>query len=226
MTYGYIRVSTEKQDYQNQKHGILEYINKHELGHTEFIEETISSRKKYGDRDISRLITSMKSGDILVTSELSRIGRSILEVMSIFQTLAEKGIQTHIIKGGFVIGGDDNKIQSSVLVFAFGLAAEIERELISQRTKEALAVRKARGVKLGRQKGAKVASKLDGKEEVIVALLDKKIPVASIAKMFDVARSTMINFIKTRKLDITKDDGSIFNPKNSGDADAEPKEST
>jgi len=205
MVYGYIRVSTEKQDYENQKHGILEYVNKNRLGHVEFVEETVSSRKKYEDRDISRLIASMKSGDILVTSELSRIGRSILEIMSIFKILAEKGVQTHIIKGCFVIGGDDNKIQSSVLVFAFGLAAEIERELISQRTKEALAVRKAKGVKLGRKKGAKVASKLDGKEEAIVALLEKKIPVSSIAKMFDVARSTMINFIKSRGLDKRKE---------------------
>lgn len=200
MVYGYIRVSTEKQDYENQKHGILEYANKHKLGYVEFVEETISSRRKFEDRDLSRLISNMKKGDILIVSELSRIGRSILEIMSIFKILAEKGIQTHIIKGGFVIGGDDNKIQSSVLVFAFGLAAEIERELISQRTKEALAARKAKGIKLGRKKGAKVASKLDGKEEAIIALLEKKIPVASIAKIFGVARTTMINFIKSREL--------------------------
>jgi len=200
MVYGYIRVSTEKQDYENQRHGILEYVNKNKLGNVEFIEETVSSRKKFEDRDLSKLISVMKSGDILIVSELSRIGRSILEIMSIFKILAEKGIQTHIIKGGFVIGGDDNKIQSSVLVFAFGLAAEIERELISQRTKEALAARKAKGIKLGRKKGAKVASKLDGKEEAIIALLEKKIPVASIAKIFGVARTTMINFIKSREL--------------------------
>ena len=213
MVYGYIRVSTDKQDYENQKHGILEYLNKTKLGHCEFVEETISSRKKLEDRDLSRLINNLKEGDILVTSELSRLGRSILEIMSIFQTLTEKGVQTHIIKGGFVIGDPDNKIQSSVLVFAFGLSAEIERELISQRTKEALAQRKAKGVKLGRKKGAKVASKLDGKEREIIALLEKNIPVASIAKIFNVARSTMINFIKTRELDITKKDGSLFNPK-------------
>ena len=200
MVYGYIRVSTEKQDYENQRHGILEYVNKNKLGNVEFIEETVSSRKKFEDRDLSKLISVMKSGDILIVSELSRIGRSILEIMSIFKILAEKGIQTHIIKGGFVIGGDDNKIQSSVLVFAFGLAAEIERELISQRTKEALAARKAKGIKLGRKKGAKVASKLDGKEEAIIALLEKKIPVASIAKIFGVARTTMINFINSREL--------------------------
>jgi len=200
MIYGYIRVSTAKQDYDNQKHGILEYANKHKLGHIEMTEETISSRKKYEDRDLSRLVSSMKSGDVLITSELSRIGRSILEVMSIFKDLMERDIAVHIIKGGFIIGGDENKIQSSVLVFAFGLSAEIERELISQRTKEALANRKAKGMKLGRKKGAKIASKLDGKESQIVDLLNKKVPVSSIAKMYEVARTTMINFIKSREL--------------------------
>lgn len=200
MVYGYIRVSTDKQDYKNQKHGILEYGNRKKLGHIEFVEETISSRKKFESRDLSRLIDNMQDGDILVTSELSRIGRSIMEIMSIFKLLTEKGIQTHIIKGDFIIGGDANKIQSSVLVFAFGLAAEIERELISQRTKEALAQRKAKGVKLGRKKGVNAASKLDGKEKAITALLEKKIPVASIAKLFGVARTTMVNFIKSRKL--------------------------
>jgi DNA invertase Pin-like site-specific DNA recombinase len=214
MTYGYIRVSTEKQDYDNQKHGILEYANKHKLGNVEFIEETISSRKKLEDRDLFNLLNRLKEGDILVVSELSRLGRSILEIMTIFKTLTEKGVQTHIIKGGFIIGGDDNKIQSSVLVFAFGLSAEIERELISQRTKEALARKKAEGVKLGRKKGAKVKSKLDGHEKEIVALLDKEIPVASIAKIFNVARSTMINFIKSRNLDYKKSKESLFNKKN------------
>jgi DNA invertase Pin-like site-specific DNA recombinase len=220
MVYGYIRVSTDKQDYENQKHGILEYLNKQKFGHCEFVEETISSRKKLSERDLSRLIDNLKENDVIVTSELSRLGRSILEVMSIFQILAEKGIQTHIIKGGFVIGDPANKIQSSVLVFAFGLAGEIERELISQRTKEALAYRKSKGMTLGRKKGAKIASKLDGNEKEIIALLDKNIPVASIAKIFNVARSTMINFIKTRKLDITKDKTNV------GNVDAKFKEDT
>ena len=202
MVYGYIRVSTQKQDFNNQKHGILEYANNNDLGSINFIEETISSRKKYEDRNISNLIASMVSGDVLIVSELSRLGRSLLEIMSIFKELLEKGIITHIIKSNFIIGGDDNKIQSSVLIFAFGLSAEIERDLISQRTKEALANKKASGAKLGRKKGSIVKSKLDGKEEEIKELLSKKVSVASIAKINNVARTTMVNFIKGRKLGV------------------------
>jgi len=229
MTYGYIRVSTAKQDKEHQKHGILEYANKHVMGHIEFVEETISSRKKLEDRDLNRLLNELKEGDILVTGELSRIGRSIMEVMGIFQRLLEIGVMVHVIKGGFVIGGKENQIQSSVLIFAFSLSAQIERELISQRTIEALANRKAKGLKLGRQKGAKVKSKLDGKEKEIIALLDKNIPVSSIAKIFNVARSTMIHYIKTRNLDITKTKDSLSseaNSKSGSSSDAENKEDT
>jgi putative DNA-invertase from lambdoid prophage Rac len=200
MIYGYIRVSTEKQDYENQEHGILEYANRLKLGNVEFKEEKTSSREKLEKRFLWNLITRiLQEGDILLVSELSRLGRSTMEIMTIFKMLAEKKIETHVIKGGFIIG-DEKKIENTVLIFAFGLAAEIERELISARTKEALAAKKAKGVKLGRPVGAKVKSKLDGKESEISALLDKGVPVASIAKIFDVARTTMVNFIEKRDL--------------------------
>ena len=210
MNYGYIRVSTDKQDHDNQKHGILEYANKIEAAPVSFVSETISSRVKLEERDLWRLMGDLKNGDVLIVSELSRLGRSILEVMTIFKELTEKGVTTHVIKGGFVINGGDNKIQSSVLIFAFGLAAEIERELISQRTKEALARKKAGGMKLGRQKGAKIKSKLDGKEEQITDLLTKGVPVASIAKILGCARGTLTNFIESRKLKAeSKKDGTL-----------------
>lgn len=200
MTYGYIRVSTDKQDLENQKHEVLNYSNTKKLGNVEFIEETISTRIALEKRKIWELIRLLKEDDVLVVSELSRLGRSTMEVMTIFKYLAEKNISTHIIKGNFIIGDPDNKIQSTVLIFAFSLAAEIERELISSRTKEALARKKAEGITLGRPKGSISKSKLDGNEKEIIELLDKKIPVASIAKILSVSRTTMNHFIKSRKL--------------------------
>jgi len=199
-TYGYIRVSTDKQDKTNQTHEILEYANKEKMGNVDFIEETISSKVKFEKRDISNLITMMSEGDTLLVTELSRIGRSTMEVMSVFKTLVEKGVKTHIIKSNFKIGADEDKITSSVLIFAFGLAAELERDLISQRTKAALAKKKAEGKTLGRKKGQKVKSKLDGKEEAIKDYLAKDIPLATIAKIFDVGRTTLSNFVKSRGL--------------------------
>ena len=197
MTYGYIRVSTDKQDHLNQKHSILEYSNLKQLGKIEFIEETISSRKIYKDRNLSKLIEDMNKDDVLVVTEISRIGRSLLEVMSIFKEMMEKDIKVHIIKGGYIIGDD---IASSVLIFAFGLSAEIERDLISSRTKQALAQRKAMGIKLGRKKGQKVRSKLDKDINKIKEHIERGVSVSSMAKIFGVARSTMIHFIKSRGL--------------------------
>ncbi len=203
MVYGYIRVSTEKQDLENQKHEILTYSNKKRIGNIDFVEETISTRVNLEKRKLWDLIQKLNKGDTLIVSELSRLGRSTMEIMIIFKELASKEIKTLVIKGGFEIGDPENKIQSTVLIFAFGLAAEIERELISSRTKEALARKKAEGVILGRPKGSLSHSKLDGRENEIKLLLDKKVPVASIAKILEVSRTTMTNFIKTRKLTIT-----------------------
>jgi len=197
MTYGYIRVSTDKQDHLNQKHSILEYSNLKQLGKIEFQEETISSRKIYKDRNLSKLIEDMNKDDVLVVTEISRIGRSLLEVMSIFKEMMEKDIKVHIIKGGYIIGDD---IASSVLIFAFGLSAEIERDLISSRTKQALAQRKAMGIKLGRKKGQKVRSKLDKDINKIKEHIERGVSVSSMAMIFGVARSTMIHFIKSRGL--------------------------
>jgi DNA invertase Pin-like site-specific DNA recombinase len=201
-TYGYIRVSTEKQDYENQKFGILEYANKQNIHNVEFVEETISSRKKLEDREIWNLINNtLKEDDIIITSELSRFGRSTLEVMHLFKLMTEKKIKAHIIKNNIKLNEDENKITNQVLIFAFGLAAEIERDLISSRTKEALASRKAKGMKLGRQKGQQVKSKLDTKRDLIVEYLEKGINISAIAKLCDCARNTMDHYIKSRQLD-------------------------
>jgi len=210
--YGYIRVSTDKQDYEGQKHGILEYANKNNLGQVTFVEETISSRKKYNERDLSNLIEKMNKSDILITSELSRIGRNLLEIMSIFQLLMEKDIRVHIIKGNYILGDD---ISSSVLIFAFGLAGQIERDLNQERTKEKLDLKKKElkengffiskdGKKithLGRKKGVISKSKLDKYEDDIINYLSLGVSKSAICKLCDnVARTTLDSFIKTRNL--------------------------
>ena len=199
--YGYIRVSTEQQDYENQKFGILEYANKNNISDIEFIEEKISSRKKLEERLIWNLVNEkLNENDILITSELSRFGRSTLEVMHLFKLLTEKKIKAHIIKNNIKLNEEENKITNQVLIFAFGLAAEIERDLISSRTKEALALRRSQGMKLGRQKGQQVKSKLDDKKDLIVEYLAKGINVSAISKICGCGRTTLKHYIETRKL--------------------------
>ena len=149
-TYAYIRVSTDKQDLENQKFVILQYANDKKLRNVEFIEETISGRISWKNRKLKDLIDNLKSGDNLIVAELSRLGQSMLEIMELLSILLRKGVNVYVVKGNYELKDD---IQSKVLTFAFSLASEIERELISQRTKEALAKRKAEGKKLGRPKG-------------------------------------------------------------------------
>ena len=188
-TYAYIRVSTEKQDLENQKFAILQYANDKKLGNVEFIEEAVSGRISWKNRKLKDLIDNLQSGDNLIVAELSRLGRSMLEIMELLSILLRKGVNVYVVKGNYELKDD---IQSKVLTFAFSLASEIERELISQRTKEALAKRKAEGKKLGRPKGS-YSSKLDNKKEYIKELLDKGVSIASIAKILGVHYHTVRN---------------------------------
>ena len=192
---GYIRVSTGRQDYENQKLGILEMANKRGLN-LDFVEEKVSGKVPYKERKLGKVIDTLKQGDVLIVSELSRLGRSMLEIMALLCELSEKGIKVFAVKGNYTL---DNSIQSKILSMVLCMAAEIEKDLISQRTKEALALKKAQGVKLGRPKGPG-KSKLDGKEDDIKQLLDKKVSVASIAKIYECSWPTMDNFIKKKVL--------------------------
>ena len=195
-TYAYIRVSTDKQDLENQKFAILQFANNRKLGNVEFIEEAVSGRKPWKNRKLKDLIDNLQSGDNLIVAELSRLGRSMLEIMELLSILLRKGVNVYVVKGNYELKDD---IQSKVLTFAFSLASEIERELISQRTKEALAKRKAEGKKLGRPKGS-YSSKLDDKRQYIEELLDKGVSIASIAKILGVHYHTVRNYIKRRGL--------------------------
>lgn len=193
MIYGYIRVSTDKQSIENQEFEICNFATKNDLVIDTWIKETISSTKELDKRKLGRLLKQLKAGDILVASELSRLGRNLLQVMGILHFCLAKDIQVWTIKDNYRLGTD---IQSKVLAFAFGLSAEIERNLISQRTKEALARLKAEGKTLGRAKGSRnTRTKLMGKETQVQGLLDKKIPKVKMAKMLRVSKPTLLKFI-------------------------------
>ena len=197
MIYGYIRVSTDKQTTENQRFEILKFADEKKLINR-WIEETVSSTRKLSDRKLGALIERMHEDDILIVSELSRLGRSLLEVMSILHTLMEKEVKVFTTKERMKLG---NNISSKVLAFAFSLSAEIERSMISSRTKEALARKKSEGKRLGRPKGKLSAvTKLSGKDDLIREYLDKKIPVSVIARLLNVHRLTVRNYIRTRKL--------------------------
>lgn len=144
---GYIRVSSNKQTLEHQRFEIEEYAKKHKLTVDDWVEEKISSRKDLKKRKLGTLLDNMQENDILISCEISRLGRSLLEVMRILETCLSKNCQVWTLKENYRLGND---IQSKVLAFAFGLAAEIERNLISQRTKSSLANLKASGKKLGR----------------------------------------------------------------------------
>jgi DNA invertase Pin-like site-specific DNA recombinase len=198
MNYGYIRVSTDKQTTENQKFEIKKFATEHQVLIGEWIEETISATKKLEIRKFGQLLNRMQKGDLLVVTELSRLGRNLMQIMKILHDCMEKDIKVFTIKERYELG--DN-INSKVLAFAFGLSAEIERNLISQRTKEALARRKAEGIILGRPKGKKSENlKLTGKEHEIGSLLTKKISYSAIARIMGVHRLTVSTFVKNQKL--------------------------
>lgn len=198
MIYGYIRVSTDKQTTENQRFEITNFASEKAMEIEEWIEETISATKKLNDRKFGALLNRIGKNDILIVTELSRLGRNLMQIMSILHTCMEKEAKVFTIKERYELG---NNINSKVLAFAFGLSAEIERNLISQRTKEALARKKAEGVILGRPKGSKSKiHKLTGKEDDIKALLDKKISKSAIARILGVHRLTVADFIKSNKL--------------------------
>jgi DNA invertase Pin-like site-specific DNA recombinase len=194
MNYGYIRISTDKQTTENQRFEISKFTRARQFAIDEWIEETISSTKRLEVRKFGNLLQRMKKGDVLIVSELSRLGRNLMQIMKILHDCMEKDIMVYTVKENYELG---NNINSKVLAFAFGLSAEIERNLISQRTKEALARRKAEGQILGRPKGSKSQTKkLSGKEGEISVLINKKISYSAIGRILGVHRLTVSSFIK------------------------------
>jgi len=192
MTYGYIRVSTDKQTVENQRFEIQQFCAKNGIIIEKWIEEIVSGTKIPEKRRLGVLLADIKQDDLIICSELSRLGRSLFMIMSILSRCLSVGAKIWTIKDGYRLGDD---IQSKVLAFAFGLSAEIERNLISQRTKEALARCKANGIKLGRQLGQTVRKKLTGHEDEIRQMLAQGLSKAEIGRRFDSNRNTVRIFI-------------------------------
>jgi DNA invertase Pin-like site-specific DNA recombinase len=194
MVYGYIRVSTDRQSVDNQRFEIERFCSKNNIAIDQWIEETISGTKSPEKRLLGPLLAGVKTDDLIICSELSRLGRNMFMIMSILNHLMINGVKIWTIKDNYRLG---DSIQAKILAFAFGLSAEIERELISQRTKEALARKRSEGCVLGRPPGRKSARlKLTGHEAEIQALLDKNVSKSAIARRFGVCRKTVGFFIK------------------------------
>ena len=192
MNYGYIRVSTDKQTVENQRFEILKFCEREGIVINGWIEETVSGGKTPDKRKLGLLLKEVKEGDWIICSELSRLGRSMFMIMSILSLCMEKGVIIRSIKDNFTLGDD---LQSKVLAFAFGLSAEIEKQLISSRTRAALEERRAQGVVLGRPKGSKNSNnKLIPHESVIRTLIEQDNSYAEVARLFHVNRSTMKRF--------------------------------
>lgn len=193
MIYGYIRVSSDKQTVENQRFEINNFCEHNKLKIDGWIEETISGTKAYNKRELGKLLKKAKKDDLIICAELSRLGRNLFMIMEILNICMTKECLVWTIKDNYRLGDD---IQSKVLAFAFGLSAEIERNLISQRTKEALARKKSEGVVLGRVKGSKNSkNKLTGKEDKIEYWINNGISKAKIARRLHVDPSTIFRFL-------------------------------
>src|SRR5210317_2518254 len=197
-TIAYLRVSTVEQDLEKNKADILSFANNKDFGKVKFVEEKVSGTKNWKSRKIKGVIESLNKGDRLIVPEFSRLGRSMLEIMEMLSILKDKEVNVYAVKGGWELNGSR---QSKVMAMAFSIASEIERDLISKRTKEALKARKAAGVKLGRPKGPG-KSKLDKYREEIVALLKNGSTKKYVAQKYGTTPPNLHNWIKKNKMDV------------------------
>lgn len=190
----YIRVSSKKQTVQHQKYEIGQFAKQNNLKIDQWVNETASSRKPLHKRELGNLLCNLNADDVLLSCEISRLGRSLLEVMKILETCLNKDCQVWTIKENYRLGND---IQSKVMAFAFGLAAEIERNLISQRTKASLDSIRARGKKLGRPLSPQSEMlKTSENKKQVRKLLDLGIPKDRIARIMQVPKITLHRFVK------------------------------
>jgi len=192
----YVRVSTEAQDCNNQRVAIYDYAHKHNLIINKFVEVYASSRKSLKERK-TNVLTELEKGDTIIVSELSRLGRSVTEVIQLINSFIKGKIYLISLKENIVIK-EQLDMQSKMLITLFSLFAEIERDLVSYRTKEALAAIKQRGKRLGRPKGSTGKCVLDDKEDQIKKLIELRVSHSAIGRMFSVNRATVDRFVKNK----------------------------
>lgn len=195
----YIRVSTDQQSVENQRYEINQFANNRNIEIDRWVEDTISGTENVRKGNFKKVLKNLSTGDTLIVTEISRMSRTLFDVMGILKTCMERDVSVFSVKENYELG--DN-IGSKVLAFAFGLAAEIERNMISQRTKEALARKKAEGVKLGRPVGSgKGNCKLDGMEDKVDKLRKKGLSYSKIGRKVGAHRVTVSKFCKQNKID-------------------------
>lgn len=193
--HAYLRVSTDQQDADNQRHGVAAYCADKRLHAPLFVEDTISGKSDWRLRSIGNIIDQATAGDVIVVAEVSRLARSTLQVLEIMRECVNKQIHLHVVKNGIVL---DGSMQSKIVATVLGLAGEIERDFISARTKEALQRKKAEGAHLGRPEGPAKSLRLDAHAAKIDEYLAKKIDKRTIAKLLDVSPNTLYNWLKSR----------------------------
>lgn len=195
MVIAYLRVSTARQHIENQREEILNYTRKKELKIDRWISDTIGGKTESKKRNLGKILHRLKKGDILIVTELSRLSRSLHEIMQIMKFCVENNVEVHSTKDGYIF---DDSINSKVLSFAFGLAAEIEHKLISQRTREAMALRKAEGKHMGRFKGTGEKMRLlrENRPWLLEQLLTNR-PLTVICRELGVSYDTLYRFRKT-----------------------------
>ena len=196
-TIGYLRVSTPEQDVEKNKNDILKLANEKRLGNVHWIEEKVSGVKDWKKRELGAVFSTLEQGDAVIVSELSRLGRSTLQILEIMKEAKEKGIAMHAVKGDWTLNGS---MESKIVLNMLAMIAEIERDLISERTKEGLRARKAAGVILGRPKGPG-KSKLDEYKEEIISLLKNGSTKTFIAKRYKTSVPNLFNWLKKNKFE-------------------------
>lgn len=202
--YAYLRVSTQEQTIEGQQYEIRKWCGSRGVTVDTWIKESVSGTIPWEKRKLGRMIKRMRPDDLMICTEISRLGRNMLMIMSILNVCCAKGVKIHTIKDNFDL---TDSINSKIIAFAFALASEIERNLISQRTKEALAAKKQSGVKLGRPSGqSKKLRRIMSEQEVIIGCLADGKSITSLAKRYGIHRNTMSKYIRAIKQNVSSAD--------------------